>query len=144
MPDICLFFVLLFTIFIIVVTQKLVLQRSKNVTAKCTENLSPPPCILYSLVGIINNLQCNISPHTQWHNKHYVHFLFSEFFIFTYSHPHSILLSIHIMMYAGILRELSLRNNHRFSYPYIFAIQYFVDLRYFKLWIYSPNFANFL
>ena len=37
MPDVCLFFVLLFTIFIIVVTQKLVLQRSKNVTAKCTE-----------------------------------------------------------------------------------------------------------
>ena len=50
MPDVCLFFVLLFTFFIIVVTQKLVLQRSKNVTAKCTENLSPPPCILYSLV----------------------------------------------------------------------------------------------
>ena len=24
-------------------------RRSKNVTAKCTENLSPPPCILYSL-----------------------------------------------------------------------------------------------
>ena len=49
MPDVCLLFVLLFTIFIIVVTQKLVLQQSKNVSAKCTENLSPPPCILYSL-----------------------------------------------------------------------------------------------
>ena len=49
MPDVCLFFVLLFTIFIIVVTQKLLLQQSKNVTAKCTENLSPPPSILYSL-----------------------------------------------------------------------------------------------
>ena len=49
MPDVCLSFVLLFTIFIIVVTQKLVLQRSKNVTAKCTENLSPPLCILFSL-----------------------------------------------------------------------------------------------
>ena len=35
MPDVCLSFVLLFTIFIIVVTQKLV-QQSKNVTAKCT------------------------------------------------------------------------------------------------------------
>ena len=33
--------VLLFTIFIIVVTQKLVLQQSKKVTAKCTETLSP-------------------------------------------------------------------------------------------------------
>ena len=48
-PDVCLSFVLLFTIFIIVVTQKLVLQPSKNVTAKCTETLSPPPCIQFSL-----------------------------------------------------------------------------------------------
>ena len=31
------------------VTEKLVLQQSKNVTAKCKENLSPPPCILYLL-----------------------------------------------------------------------------------------------
>ena len=38
------------TAFVIVVTQKLVLQQSKNVTAKCTENLSPPPCILFSFV----------------------------------------------------------------------------------------------
>ena len=37
------------TVFVIVVTQKLVLQQSKNVTAKCTENLSPPPCVLYLL-----------------------------------------------------------------------------------------------
>ena len=35
--------------FIIVVTQKLVLQQSKNVTAKCTETLSPPPSIQYLL-----------------------------------------------------------------------------------------------
>jgi len=49
MPDICLSFVLLFTIFIIVVTQKLVLQQSKNATAKCTETLSPPPSIQFSL-----------------------------------------------------------------------------------------------
>ena len=41
-PNVCLSFVLLFTIFIIVVTQKLVLQQSKNVTAKCTETLLPP------------------------------------------------------------------------------------------------------
>ena len=53
MPDVCLSFVLLFTIFIIVVTQKLVLQQSKNDTAKCTKN--PPPCILY-LLGI-NDIQ---------------------------------------------------------------------------------------
>ena len=51
MPDVCLFFVLLFTIFFIVVTQKLVLQRSKYVTAKCTETLSPPPSIQYLLGG---------------------------------------------------------------------------------------------
>ena len=38
------------TAFVIVVTQKLVLQQSKNVTAKCTENLSPSPCILFSLL----------------------------------------------------------------------------------------------
>ena len=37
------------TAFVIVVTQKLALQQSKNVTAKCTENLSPPSCILYLL-----------------------------------------------------------------------------------------------
>ena len=47
--DVCLPFVLLFTIFIIVVTQKLVLQQSKNVTAKCTKTLSPPPSIQYLL-----------------------------------------------------------------------------------------------
>ena len=35
--------------FVIVVTQKLVLQQSKNVTAKCTETLLPPPCIQFSL-----------------------------------------------------------------------------------------------
>ena len=49
MPDVCLSFVLLFIIFIIVATQKLVLQQFKNVKAKCTENLSPSPCILYLL-----------------------------------------------------------------------------------------------
>ena len=47
--DACLSFVLLFTIFIIIVTQKLVLQQSKNVTAKCTETLSPPPLFNISL-----------------------------------------------------------------------------------------------
>jgi len=41
MSDVCLSFVLLFTIFIFVVTQKLVIQQSKNVTAKWTETLSP-------------------------------------------------------------------------------------------------------
>ena len=49
MPNVCLSFVLLFTIFIIVVTQKLVLKQSKNVTEKCTETLSPPPSIQYLL-----------------------------------------------------------------------------------------------
>ena len=53
MPDVCLSFVLLFTIFIIVVTQKLVLQQSKNVTAKCTETLSPLPSIQFSWCIII-------------------------------------------------------------------------------------------
>jgi len=52
-PGVCLSFVLLFTIFIIVVTQKekLVLQLSKNVTAKCTETQSLPPSIQFSLYG---------------------------------------------------------------------------------------------
>ena len=45
MPEVCLSFVLLFTILIIVVTQKLVLRQSKNVTAKCTETLSLPPWV---------------------------------------------------------------------------------------------------
>ena len=35
----------------IVVMQKLVLQQSKSVTAKCTETLSPPPSIQFSLHG---------------------------------------------------------------------------------------------
>jgi len=35
---------------VIVVTQKLVLQQSKKVRAKCTEIPTPPPCILYLLV----------------------------------------------------------------------------------------------
>ena len=39
--------------FVIVVTQKLVLQKSKNVTAKCTETLSPPPSIQYLLDSAI-------------------------------------------------------------------------------------------
>ena len=50
-PDVCLSFVLLSTIFIIVVTQKLVLLQSKNVTAKCTETLSPLSSIQFSLVS---------------------------------------------------------------------------------------------
>ena len=39
--------------FIIVVTQKLVLRQSKNVTAKCTETLSPPPSIQLTLKTIV-------------------------------------------------------------------------------------------
>ena len=50
----CFSLVLLFTIFIIEVTQKLVLQQSKNVTEKCTETLSPPPSIQFSLRISIN------------------------------------------------------------------------------------------
>ena len=33
--------------FVIVVTQKLVLQQSKNVTTKCTENLPPAPLLVF-------------------------------------------------------------------------------------------------
>ena len=47
-PDVCLSFVLLFTIFNIVVTQKLVFQQPKNVTAKCTETIAPSYSILDS------------------------------------------------------------------------------------------------
>ena len=50
-PNVCLSFVLLFTIFIIVLTQKLALQQTKNVTAKCTETLFTPPSIQFSLGG---------------------------------------------------------------------------------------------
>ena len=64
MPYICLSFVL-FTIFIIVVTQKLILQQFKNVTAKCTENLSPPPWILYLLGNKVAEL----------HKSKYIQFL---------------------------------------------------------------------
>ena len=50
--------------FIIVVTQKLVLQQSKNVTAKCTETLSPPPSIQFSLIfQILYNINIFIKLH---------------------------------------------------------------------------------
>ena len=52
-PDVCSSFVLLFTIFIIVITQKLVLQHSKYVKAKCTETLLPTSCIQFSLCFIV-------------------------------------------------------------------------------------------
>ena len=42
--------------FVIVVMQKLVLQQSINVTAKCTETLSPPPSIQF-LHGTVYSLQ---------------------------------------------------------------------------------------
>ena len=50
--------------FIIVVTQKLVLKQPKNVTAKCTETLLPPPCIEFSLYHTIYapNVLDNQSP----------------------------------------------------------------------------------
>ena len=60
-PNVCLSFVLLFTIFIIDVTQKLVLQQPKNVTAKFMETLLPPPCIQFSL-DLPQSLPCwNVS-----------------------------------------------------------------------------------
>ena len=59
-PDVCSSFVLLFTIFVIVVTQNLVLQQSKNLKAKCTETLSPPPCIQFSLINIKPAHDCKV------------------------------------------------------------------------------------
>ena len=50
--------------FVIVVTQKLVLQQSKNVTAKCTETLSPPPSIQFSLGLLDQYLQ-------MWNENYY-------------------------------------------------------------------------
>ena len=41
---------------IIVVTQKLVLQQPKNVTAKCTETLLPPS--LYSILLGVDSVDC--------------------------------------------------------------------------------------
>ena len=46
--------------FIIVVTQKPVLQQSKNVTAKCAETLSPPPSIQYLLDKDVFLIQRNL------------------------------------------------------------------------------------
>ena len=43
--------------FVIVVTQKLVLQQSKNVTAKCIRKPSPPPSIQFSLIDNIYGRQ---------------------------------------------------------------------------------------
>ena len=52
--------------FIIVVTQKLVLQQSKYVTAKCTETLLPPPCIQFSLEITIFKLEFFVLNHGYW------------------------------------------------------------------------------
>ena len=82
MPDVCLSLVLLFTIFMIVVTQKLVLQQSKNVTAKCTEYLSPPPCILYLLgeYNIIYSHQYGFKlKHDQRRKSVFLNFVCSSF-----------------------------------------------------------------
>ena len=43
--------------FVIDVTQKLVLQQSKNATAKYTETLSPLPSIQFPLVAMISAIQ---------------------------------------------------------------------------------------
>ena len=59
------FFYIRSTAFVIVVTQKLVLQQSKNVTAKCTGNLSPSPCILYLLVYNCVKYTCGTVPEQQ-------------------------------------------------------------------------------
>ena len=64
-PYVCLSFVSLFTIFIIVVRQKLVLQQSKNVTAKCTETLSPPPSIKFSLLALNSYFLIHIQGYPQ-------------------------------------------------------------------------------
>ena len=47
MPDRCLFIscIIVYNCY----AETIVFQQSKNVKAKCTENLSPPPCILYLL-----------------------------------------------------------------------------------------------
>ena len=47
--------------FVIVVAQKLVLQQSKNITAKCTEILSPPPSIKFSLERTGFNMDAEIT-----------------------------------------------------------------------------------
>ena len=46
--------------FIIVVTPKLVLQQSKNGTAKCTETLLPPPSIQFSLSICMYTVQTKV------------------------------------------------------------------------------------
>ena len=51
--------------FVIGVTQKLVLEQSKNVTAKCTETLSPPPSIQY-LLGFPNGWNVTIGMEGQY------------------------------------------------------------------------------
>ena len=79
MPDVCLSFVLLFTIFIIVVTQKLVLQQSKNVTAKCTETII--------LLGSNNNNNNVLKDHSQQFQPIYCYlYLFVLIFFFTVAH----------------------------------------------------------
>ena len=55
--------------FVIDVMQKLVLQ-SKNVTAKCTETLSPPPSIQY-LLGCTVFLVIDRNNKKTFFNKHY-------------------------------------------------------------------------
>ena len=74
MPDVCLSFVLLFTIFIIVVTQKLVLQQSKNVYGNHIA-LS-----FYSiLLGKYCSFSCNICTLQNTWNRKYLNLFTSPF-----------------------------------------------------------------
>ena len=74
--------------FAIVVTQKLVPQQSKNVTAKCTETLSPPPSIPFSLVlYMVSCLQLQyiiVSIVHSFQSTHTVHR--SKFHLYEYAH----------------------------------------------------------
>ena len=76
----CLFIfcVIVYNLYYCCYRQKLVLQRSKNVTAKCTENLSPPPCILYSLVKRVFVKKKNTNIYQNLISFSFIFFLFNS------------------------------------------------------------------
>ena len=71
------------TAFVMVVTQKLVLHQSENVTAKCTENLSPPPSILYLLeLYTVSHAEVDLITRVKKRKKGGLSCVFSFFLIF--------------------------------------------------------------
>ena len=123
--------------FIIVVTQKLVLQHPKYVTAKCTETLLPPLCIQFSLVSSLlstfNRFEMN--------NLQYDPMLwfFSDLFTFLACRHNWNVLSL-----WSIIRHLIFWYFCKAIWVKIFALQqYKIKIRLLKCRLFVPQFHGY-